>query len=68
MRAGEAGKSEFDKLSGTVSPKPKRQRKPTLAGALKQADKMGKQVNAATIGADGVTLHFVEPETIQHAA
>lgn len=44
-------------------PRRKRQRKPTLAGALKQADKAGKAVRAAELYADHIVLTFGEPET-----
>ena len=44
-------------------PKPqRRQRKPSLAAALKQANNAGKPVKAATIGTEGVKLEFGEPE------
>jgi hypothetical protein len=42
----------------TRPPSRKRQRKPSLAAALKQAAKAGKPVKAATLGAEGVTLQF----------
>jgi hypothetical protein len=47
-----------------LSTKPVRRRKPTLAAALKQADKAGKAVAGATLAADGsVTLTFGAPAT-----
>jgi hypothetical protein len=46
-----------------VSAKPKRKRKPTLAAALKQANKQGVKVSAATITADEITLKFSEPNS-----
>jgi hypothetical protein len=38
----------------------RRQRRPTLASALKQAGKAGVPVKAATLGSDGVKLEFGE--------
>jgi hypothetical protein len=44
----------------------RRARKPTLAGALKQAGKAGAKVRGATVAADGsVSLQFGEPQTEQ---
>jgi hypothetical protein len=43
-----------------------RRRRPTLAGALKQASKAGVNVKGATVAADGsVSLQFGEPQTEQ---
>jgi len=42
----------------------RRERKPTLAGALKQASKAGAKVSGATVAADGsVSLQFGEART-----
>ena len=46
---------------GIVEPK-RRQRKPSLATALKQARKAGVSVKGATIEAGKVSLEFGEPE------
>jgi hypothetical protein len=44
----------------------RRERRPTLAGALKQASKAGAKVRGATMAADGsVSLQFGEPQTEQ---
>jgi hypothetical protein len=44
----------------------RRARRPTLAGALKQASKAGAKVRGATVAADGrVSLQFGEPQTEQ---
>ena len=44
----------------------RRERKPTLAGALKQAGKAGAKVRGATVAADGsVSLQFGEAKTEQ---
>jgi hypothetical protein len=53
--------------TGTAKPERKRrQRKPTLAAALKQASKAGVDVKGATLAADGsVSLQFGEPQTEQ---
>ena len=52
---------------GTAKPERKRrERKPTLAGALKQASKAGAKVRGATVAADGsVSLQFGESQTDQ---
>jgi hypothetical protein len=54
---------------GAATEKParkRRERKPSLAGALKQASKAGAKVRGATMAADGsVSLQFGEPQTEQ---
>jgi hypothetical protein len=42
--------------------KPRAPRKPTLAGALREADKAGRPVRGAVIEADKIELKFGEPE------
>ena len=60
---------EPDDVEGAATDKParkRRERKPTLAGALKQASKAGAKVRGATVAADGsVSLQFGEPQTEQ---
>jgi hypothetical protein len=57
---------EPDDVEGAATEKParkRRERKPTLAGALKQASKAGVDVKGATLAADGsVSLQFGEAE------
>jgi hypothetical protein len=57
---------EPDEVEGADTAKPARKRrehKPTLAGALKQASKAGVDVKGATLAADGsVSLQFGEAE------
>jgi len=57
---------EPDEVEGADTAKParkRRERKPTLAGALKQASKAGVDVKGATLAADGsVSLQFGEAE------
>ena len=57
---------EPDEVEGAATEKParkRRARKPTLAGALKQASKAGVDVKGATLAADGsVSLQFGEAE------
>ena len=51
---------------GLDAARKRRARKPTLAGALKQASKAGVDVKGATLAADGsVSLQFGEPQTEQ---
>jgi hypothetical protein len=47
-----------------VTLKKRRPRQPTLASAIKQAEKTGKTVSSVTT-AEGVTLHFGEAQTDQ---
>jgi hypothetical protein len=67
----EAGRRSYAALrcNGADAAKSERQRrarKPTLAGALKQASKAGVDVKGATLAADGsVSLQFGEPQTEQ---
>jgi hypothetical protein len=60
---------EPDEVEGADTAKParkRRERKPTLAGALKQAGKAGAKVRGATVAADGsVSLQFGESQTDQ---
>ena len=60
---------EPDDVEGAATDKParkRRERKPTLAGALKQASKAGAKVRGATVAADGsVSLQFGESQTDQ---
>jgi hypothetical protein len=60
---------EPDEVEGADTAKParkRRERKPTLAGALKQAGKAGAKVRGATVEADGsVSLQFGESQTDQ---
>jgi hypothetical protein len=60
---------EPDEVDGADTAKPtrkRRERKPTLAGALKQASKAGAKVRGATVAADGsVSLQFGESQTNQ---
>jgi hypothetical protein len=64
----EAGRRSYAALryNGADAAKParkRRPRKPTLAGALKQASKAGVDVKGATLAADGsVSLQFGEAE------
>ena len=64
--AGIAPEPEPDDVEGAAAEKPprkRRERKPTLAGALKQASKAGAKVRGATMAADGsVSLQFGEAE------
>jgi hypothetical protein len=57
---------EPDEVEGAATEKParkRRARKPTLAGALKQASKAGVDVKGATLAADGsMSLQFGEAE------
>jgi hypothetical protein len=60
---------EPDEVEGADTAKPartRRERRPTLAGALKQASKAGAKVRGATVAADGrVSLQFGESQTEQ---
>lgn len=50
-------------IKALASPPPRKPRKPTLAGALKEADRAGKPVRGAVIAPSGeFTLQFGEPE------
>jgi hypothetical protein len=53
---------------GTAMPaRKRRERKPTLAAALKQASKAGVDVKGATLAADGsVSLTFGKPSPVKH--
>jgi hypothetical protein len=52
----------FDPFEDTPTPPRKRRRRFSLARAIKQAATAGMPVKAATLGAEGVTLEFGEPE------
>jgi hypothetical protein len=53
---------EFEREATAPKPVRRRQRKPTLANALKQAAKAGVPVKSAVVGAEGVTLQFGKSE------
>jgi hypothetical protein len=57
------------RLGGWGTARKRRERRPTLAGALKQASKAGAKVSGATVTADGsVTLQFGEANAGDSAA
>ena len=54
---------EFQLFEPPQSEPPRRRRKPSLRGALKEARAAGVDVKAAVVTSDGVELRFGQPET-----